>query len=65
MCIVGWDDHLEMTSQDKTTKTQGALILLNSWGMDSRIGKNGIVYMPYSYISNSDIINESLFTIKM
>ena len=65
MCIVGWNDDLEMTSQDKIITTKGAFILLNSWGIDSKIGKNGMVYIPYSYVSNSDIVNESLFTLEI
>ena len=43
LCIIGWDDNIEITHEDYTYK--GAWIFLNSWGNSS--GNEGIYYLLY------------------
>lgn len=55
--IIGWDDDYDVTNFNETyrPKTNGAYIVLNSWGKE--FGENGIYYVSYEdYFIEKDVL---------
>lgn len=55
ICIIGWDDNFpkENFPKDCRPKSNGAFLVLNSWGMDW--ADNGCYWQPYEYMPFTDL----------
>lgn len=57
--IVGWDDNIEITNQNKE-KAQGAFLVKNSWGPNW--SKDGYCWISYDSFTSGTLDNIKVFT---